>query len=130
MKQMFVGLAAVILTASAALAVGRFADTSVGKVYVNDRGLTLYMLSRDGPNFSTCYGKCAKVWPPYLVTAGAKYKRGWSIVVRQDGSRMWAYRGHPVYAFFKDRRPGDAYGEGIRDEWGAWHVVAVGGHYV
>jgi predicted lipoprotein with Yx(FWY)xxD motif len=97
---------------------------------VNDQGFTLYTLSRDGRNSSTCYRKCAKIWPPYLVTAGAKYKRGWSIVVRQDGTRMWAYRGHPVYAFFKDRKPGDAYGEGVHDQWGAWHVAAVGGSYI
>jgi predicted lipoprotein with Yx(FWY)xxD motif len=130
MKRMLAGLAAVLITTSAALAVGRFADTSVGKVYVNDRGMTLYMLSSDRPNYSTCYAKCAQIWPPYKAAAGAKMKRGWSIVVRQDGSRMWAYRGHPLYAFFKDRKPGDVYGNGMRDQWGAWRVAAVGGAYI
>ena len=39
--------------------------------------------------------------------------RGWSVITRQDGTRMWAYRGHPVYTFFKDRKPGDAYGQAM-----------------
>ena len=120
------GLAAVLITTSAALAVGRFADTSIGKVYVNDRGFTLYMLSSDRPNYSSCYAKCSQIWPPYMAVAGAKMKRGWSIIVRQDGTRMWAYRGHPLYAFFKDRKPGDAYGEGLATFGGVWHVVKVG----
>ena len=130
MKWMLAGLAAMLITTSAAVAVGRFADTSVGKVYVNDRGFTLYMLSSDRPNYSTCYAKCTQIWPPYKATAAAKMKRGWSIIVRQDGTHMWAYRGHPLYAFFKDRKPGDAYGEGVRDQWGAWHVAAVAGAYI
>src|SRR5262245_2768869 len=130
MKRMLAGLAAILLTTSAALAVGRFADTTAGKVYVNDRGMTLYMLSSDPTNRSTCYAKCVKIWPPYVASSYAKMKRGWSIIVRQDGSRMWAYRGHPLYTFFKDRKPGDAYGEGVHDEWGWWHVATVGGGYV
>ena len=36
MKPMLAGLAAIVLTTSAALAVGRFADTTAGKVFVND----------------------------------------------------------------------------------------------
>jgi predicted lipoprotein with Yx(FWY)xxD motif len=127
MKRMFIGLAAILFTASSALAVGRTADTSEGKAFVTDRGMTLYTLSRDPLNFSTCYGKCAKVWPPYKVAPGAKVKRGWTIITRRDGSHMWAYRGNPVYLFFKDKRPGDAYGAGISDRWGMWHVATVSG---
>jgi len=130
MKRMLVTLAAILITTSAGLAVGRSADTTAGKVYVNNRGMTLYMLSSDQPSRSTCYAKCTQIWPPYIASAGAKMKRGWSIVTRQDGSRMWAYRGHPLYAFFKDQKPGDANGEGIHDQWGWWHVATVGGGYV
>ena len=129
MRQILVALAAILITSSAVLAVGRTADTSVGKVYVSDRGMTLYMLSKDPPNVSTCYGKCVQIWPPYKPSAGAKLKRGWAIIRRQDGSRMWAYKSHPLYTFFKDKRPGDAYGAGIRDHFGSWHAATVSGSH-
>src|SRR5436190_15846455 len=97
MKRTLVGLAAILLTTSAALAVGRTTDTSAGKAYVTDRGFTLYMLSSDKSNYSTCYAQCTKIWPPYRATAGAKYKHGWAIITRRDGTRMWAYKGHQLY---------------------------------
>src|SRR5262245_11123951 len=129
MRRTLIGLAAIMLTTSAALAVGGTGDTSAGKAFVSDRGFTLYTLSSDKSNYSTCYAKCTKIWPPYRATAGAKYKRGWSIITRRDGTRMWAYKGHPLYTFFKDKQPGDAYGKGVHDNWGWWHVATISGSY-
>jgi predicted lipoprotein with Yx(FWY)xxD motif len=129
MKRVLAALAAILLTSSAALAVGRVADTPAGTAFVTDRGMTLYMLSTDGLNSSTCYEKCSRIWPPYMATFGQRMPRGWSVVARQDGSRMWAYRGRPVYTYFKDRKPGDAFGRGIADRWGSWHVATLSGGY-
>ena len=55
--------------------------------------------------------------------------RGWSVITRRDGARMWAYRGHPVYTFFKDRKPGDAFGQGVADQWGSWRIASASGGY-
>jgi len=129
MKRMLAVLAAILFSGTAALAVGRVADTPAGTAFVTDQGRTLYMLSRDGPNYSACYGKCTRIWPPYFVRFGQKMPRGWSVITRRDGTRMWAYRGHPVYTYFKDRKPGDAFGQGIADQWGSWHVATVSGGY-
>jgi hypothetical protein len=89
--------------------------------------MTLYTLNRDPPQTSTCYSKCADVWPPYLVRGYAMAAGPWSIIRRQDGTRMWSFRGKPVYTFFKDRKPGDARGDGVRDRWGHWRAALVGG---
>jgi predicted lipoprotein with Yx(FWY)xxD motif len=129
MKRTLAALAAILLTGTTALAVGRVADTAAGTAFVTDRGMTLYMLSSDGLNQSTCYGKCTRIWPPYFAKFGQRMPRGWSVVTRQDGTRMWAFKGHPVYTYFKDRKPGDAFGQGIADQWGSWHVATVSGGY-
>jgi predicted lipoprotein with Yx(FWY)xxD motif len=123
MRQMIAGLAAVLLATSAAIAAGKTMDTSAGKVYVDDKGMTLYMLDKDAANTSTCNDKCAAVWPPYKAAADAKAEGEWKIVDRKDGTKMWAYDGHPLYTFVKDKKPGDATGEGVKDDFGVWHVA-------
>jgi predicted lipoprotein with Yx(FWY)xxD motif len=45
----------------------------------------------------------------------------WSIVVRDDGSKQWAYTGKPLYLWAKDQKPGDKTGDGVNK---VWHVVA------
>ena len=126
MRQMLAGLAAVLLATSAAIAAGKTMDTSAGKVYVDDKGMTLYMLDKDPANTSTCIDKCTKAWPPYKAAANAKAEGEWKIIDRKDGSKMWAYDGHPLYTFAKDKKPGDATGEGVKDDFGMWHVAKAG----
>jgi predicted lipoprotein with Yx(FWY)xxD motif len=128
MKYFVVVLTAAILASSSALAVGTVATTSAGPAFVTDRGMTLYMLSSDRAHLSTCYAKCTRIWPPYRAGSYTSGQRGWSIVLRRDGTRMWAYKGHPLYTYFKDRRPGEAYGQGISDRWGSWHIASPRGY--
>ena len=132
MKRTLAALGAVLITTSTAFAVGQTYQTAAGPAYVNGRGMTLYTLSRDPPFTSTCYRKCVEIWPPYLARGQAKAHGQWTVIQRRDGSLMWAFRGKPVYAFFKDRRPGDAKGSGVRDRWGYWTVAIAGqgGRYV
>jgi predicted lipoprotein with Yx(FWY)xxD motif len=42
------------------------------------------------------------------------------VIVRDDGSRQWAYKGKPLYLWVKDHKPGDTTGDGFR---GVWHVA-------
>ena len=44
----------------------------------------------------------------------------WTIVVRNDGSKQWAYKGKPLYTWSKDMKPGDKTGDGIKS---VWHVA-------
>ena len=90
---------------------------------VNSAGMTLYTFDKDiaGSGKSSCNGPCAANWPA-LRAADADHASGdWSIVVRDDGSRQWAYRGKPVYLWIKDQKPGDKTGDGFNK---VWHVVA------
>jgi predicted lipoprotein with Yx(FWY)xxD motif len=41
----------------------------------------------------------------------------WTVITRDDGSKQWAYKGKPLYAWAKDTRPGDTTGGGVNNVW-------------
>ena len=96
-------------------------QASGGKL-TDKAGMTLYTFDKDpaGAGKSVCNGGCAMNWPPVAVSAGEGPSGNWTVVVRDDGSRQWAYRGKPLYLWVKDQKPGDATGDGFR---GVWHVA-------
>ena len=51
----------------------------------------------------------------------AKPTADMTIVVRDDGKKMWAYKGKPLYTFKKDTAAGQTTGDGFLN--GAWHVA-------
>ena len=118
-------LAGALIAASAALAQtaapAKVADTSKGKALVDAKGMTLYTFDKDTPGKSACNGQCAANWPPMLVADGGKAAGDWTIVVRDDGLKQWAYKGKPVYSWVKDTKPGDTTGDGFLN--GAWHIA-------
>ena len=122
MKRIAFGFAAVLLSISAASAMdpAKTMDTSAGKVWADDKGMTLYIFDKDAANKSNCYDQCAKNWPPLMAAADAMASGDWTIVKRDDGTMMWAYDGHPLYTFIKDTKPGDVTGEGVG---GVWHTA-------
>ena len=98
-------------------------------------GMTLYPFDRDTAGRSACNGPCAQNWPPLAVAALARALAAWpplaaaadaraaadySVVVRDDGSRQWAYKGRPLYTWVRDAKPGDTTGDGFN---GVWHVA-------
>jgi len=87
----------------------------------NAEGMTLYVFDKDaaGSGKSACNGECASNWPPLMVMAGDKADGDYSIVVRDDGSRQWAYKGKPLYRWARDQKPGDATGDGMKNVWHA-----------
>ena len=94
-----------------------------GGMLVSSAGMTLYTFDKDavGSGKSTCNGQCAVNWPP-LMAAGTDHASGdWSIVVRDDGSKQWAYKSMPLYLWTKDQKPGDKTGDGFNK---VWHIVA------
>ncbi|NNU42999.1 COG4315 family predicted lipoprotein [Ramlibacter montanisoli] len=88
-------------------------------VFVGPNNMTLYTFDRDvaASGKSVCNGPCAANWPPLMAGATATPYGDWTIVVRDDGSRQWAYRGKPVYYWVKDTRPGDRTGDGVNNVW-------------
>jgi len=111
-----------ILASSAASAQTlKTADTPKGKTYVDDKGMTLYTFDKDASGKSMCNGPCAENWPPLAAADEAKPTADMTIVVRDDGKKMWAYKGKPLYTFKKDAAPGETNGDGFLN--GAWHMA-------
>ncbi|MFA6117578.1 MAG: hypothetical protein WC729_26540 [Sphingomonas sp.] len=114
-----------LLTASPAFAHNppsiHVATTAKGQTLVDAAGMTLYMFDKDADGRSACNGACAANWPPIVADPGFAAHADWSIVTRDDGSRQWAYRGHPLYRWIKDAKPGDMTGDGLLN--GTWHVA-------
>jgi len=88
-------------------------------VFVDADGMTLYTFDKDvsGSGKSVCNGPCATNWPPLPAAADAGASGDWSIVMRDDGSRQWAYKGKPLYRWSKDQKPGDRTGDGFNNAW-------------
>jgi predicted lipoprotein with Yx(FWY)xxD motif len=119
------GLSAALfaLSASASLAAepAMEMDSSMGKILVDEKQMTLYTFDKDETNKSNCYDQCAVNWPPLMAAADAMAEGEWTIVERTDGSKQWAYEGKPLYLWIQDKAPGDMTGEGKGN--GAWHVA-------
>lgn len=90
---------------------------------VTAEGLSLYVFDNDpsGTGKSVCTGTCEGLHPPYLATATETASDPWSLVVREDGTKQWAYKGRPLYRFYADERKGDIGGDGINRN--TWHVA-------
>lgn len=98
------------------------AENAKGKILTDAKGMTLYTFDRDTmPGKSACNGPCATNWPPLMAAAGATSSGDWTVVTRDDGSKMWAYKGKPLYTWVKDTKPGEMTGDGFANN--AWHVA-------
>ena len=79
-----------------------------GRVLFDRRGRVLYAFTRDRRGGkSTCYGACARAWPPYLVRGRLRAGRGaraalLGVFRRRDGSRQLTYAGRPLYYYVGD----------------------------
>ena len=93
-----------------------------GGMLATDKGLTVYTFDKDvaGSGKSVCNDKCATNWPPVLAGANDRPQGPYTIIVRDDGRRQWAYKGKPVYTWPEDMQPGDKYGD---NKLKIWHVV-------
>ena len=129
-------LVAALLPAAAVAATSKktlqLRSTSLGRVIVDRHGMTLYMLSADGRNSSTCSGACASNWPPAKpgrhVTLAKGLKRSkLRVIHRSDGKRQLAYAGHPLYRYIGDSSRGDVNGEGIVAFGGTWYALGRSG---
>jgi predicted lipoprotein with Yx(FWY)xxD motif len=82
-------------------------------------GLPLYLYEPDSPVTSVCNSACESKWIPLLAPAGEKPLGDWTIFVRKDGRRQWAFEQHPVYTHLHDT---PATPTGDRED-GVWHLM-------
>ncbi|RAG85653.1 hypothetical protein DN069_10400 [Streptacidiphilus pinicola] len=121
-------------SASASTAALHSANSKYGQILVDSSGHTLYLLTADAGQKSTCYGTCASFWPPDH-TSGMPSNSGVTAsmvgtTTRTDHTMQVTYNGHPLYTFTKDTAAGDVNGEGITNFGGTWYVVGVNGNAI
>jgi predicted lipoprotein with Yx(FWY)xxD motif len=109
--------------------------TKLGRVLVNSKGHTLYLFKKDKVGKSTCYGSCAKFWPPLLAhgkaSLGPGVKRSMlGTTTRSNGSRQLTYKQHPLYTYSLDQHAGQTNGEGKFVFGAKWYAVSAGGNAV
>jgi predicted lipoprotein with Yx(FWY)xxD motif len=129
------GTAAALALAGSAKATGTRIDlarTSLGRVLVDSKGITLYDFVKDKGGMSACYGACAALWPPVLTKgkpiAGPGVRQALlGTTKRSDGKLEVTYGGHPLYYFVTDRKPGQTTGQGVDQFGGPWWVISAAG---
>ena len=107
-------------------------NDTLGSFLVDDKGMTLYLFTKDTPNTTVCYDKCATAWPPLLTTDAPAAGEGvdaskLGTTKRTDGTSQVTYNGWPLYYYVKDKAPGDVVGQDVGD---VWYVVSATGDQV
>ncbi|WP_030571783.1 SCO0930 family lipoprotein [Streptomyces aureocirculatus] len=119
--------------ASKAKSAGKLAvwdSEKLGEVVTDSAGLTLYRFDKDTaqPPKSNCDGACETAWP-VVAAKGSEAAPGvdkslLGEVTRADGTEQLTIDGWPMYRFAKDKKPGDAKGQGVG---GTWYAAAPDG---
>lgn len=106
--------------------------SGLGMLLVDSKGMTLYEFEKDKGAKSTCYGECAKYWPPLLTAGQPQPSNGadgslLGTTERKDGTMQVTYNGRPLYLFVEDKAPGEANGNDF-DGFGAeWYALTKSG---
>ncbi len=83
--------------------------------------MTLYYFDRDvSGNKSACNGRCTEKSIPVAAPGNAEAQGDFTVITRNDGSKMWAFRYRPLYTSPADHAPGDANGY---DPEKLWHIA-------
>lgn len=93
------------------------------KVLATAQGDTLYFVDGATVKKDAVVGKFAKIWPPLLAPKGAKIvapkgMTGFTVALSAGRSQV-IFRGHPLFRFFEDKKPGEALGQGFKKIWWA-----------
>ncbi|HSP09354.1 MAG TPA: hypothetical protein VLU92_07135 [Candidatus Dormibacteraeota bacterium] len=107
-------------------------NTSLGRILVDGKGMTVYLFAADTGPTSTCYTSCATVWPPVLTDGAPQAGAGadkslLGTTTRTDGKVEVTYAGHPLYYFIKDKAAGDTTGQGVNGFGAYWWVMSASG---
>ena len=92
-------------------------QTNLGNVLTDNSGMTLYTFIKDKYKLSNCNNGCAAKWPPLFAQKNSVNSGRFSVITRADNSKQWALDGKPLYKWFKDKKPGDTTGNGVKSVW-------------
>ena len=100
----------------------------VGLIYEELRGFVyrrapggqpLYVYDLDHDGRSVCNTGCLGERPPVYAPCSDKPVGAWTVIKREYSFCQWAYKGHPLYTFYKDT-PNGPQGQG---ESAVWHIL-------
>ncbi len=108
--------------------------TGVGKIIVDEEGMTLYYFQKDqkGSGKSKCEGACAEAWPPLLTEGEPVAMTGvktamLGTIERNDGTTQVTYAGWPLYTFVEDQKPGEDNGTDSKGFGASWYPLHSNG---
>jgi predicted lipoprotein with Yx(FWY)xxD motif len=109
----------------------------LGKVVVDGRGRTVYLLTSGGSKNVPCddASGCTKVWPDLplpdgttAATAGAGLQGSLlSTMKLSDGETYPTYNGWLMYEYVGDSGPAQGHGQGIQSFGGTWYALSPAG---
>jgi predicted lipoprotein with Yx(FWY)xxD motif len=109
------------------------AENEAGIMLFDLSGHTLYRFDGDKTTTSTCYGACAKSWPPALTEGKIRAvdvpRKMVGTSKRKDGTVQLTYDGHPLYTHSGEKQ-GEFKGNGVTAFGGAWHALRRNGEDV
>lgn len=120
LRPALLGLALAALPAALLAAPAMTGSSAKGAILTDAKGMSLYTFDPDTAEKSACTDACAANWPPLAAAASDMAEGEFGILTRADGSRQWTYKGHPLYGWVKDSKPGDITGDGVK---GVWHLA-------
>ncbi|MCL1869012.1 MAG: hypothetical protein FWF90_01190 [Promicromonosporaceae bacterium] len=97
--------------------------SSLGKIVVDGKGMTVYYYSPDKPGSgkSTCTGGCAALWPAVETTSTTPKVQGVTgtvgTITGVDGKLQVTIDKRPIYTYANDSKPGDVNGQGFGGIW-------------
>jgi predicted lipoprotein with Yx(FWY)xxD motif len=112
-----------IYAAPSTLVLGVTNDPALGSYITGLNGMTMYVLTKDSPDTSTCTGSCSTNWPPVVVTNQTTLEApvgGTGAVAtsaRPDGTLQVTYNHRPLYYYAGDSKAGDTNGQGKNNTW-------------
>ena len=117
-----VAIALAAISGASAAPPTKTGTTAKGSALTDANGKSLYTFDSDAARPVNMRGECATNWPPVWSPPMPRLEGG-RMEHREpdDGTRMWAYEGKPLYTFTKDKKPGDVIGEGVKG--GVWHLA-------
>ena len=116
--------------AATSITIGTTNSPTLGAYLTGQNGMTLYVLTKDTPDTSTCSGACASNWPPLVVASGATITGPtgamgtFATITRSDGTVQVTYNHMPLYYYAGDSTAGDTTGQGTN---GVWFVAPLSG---
>jgi predicted lipoprotein with Yx(FWY)xxD motif len=99
------------------------ADSALGTIVVDSKGMSVYMFDKDtqGSGKSSCTGGCLEAWPPVIAESDSPAVDGVTgdvaTIPRDDGTVQVTLDGWPLYYWQGDKAAGDVAGQGVQDVW-------------